>query len=250
MNHCNQNSITSIAKKKDLKLGKVILSSFLIILSFPACFAEIKTEQAMTPQMVFVESVQKGLVDSVQKYISESVIDPNQIFEDGTRPLHVAVINNQEPVVALLIQAGAGLNEKDSTTLATPLHLAALYSRKSIAKLLIEKGADINATMKFGITPLMVAAQFSHPQIIELLVKAKAKINQADDEGFTALHCAAQTGDEITAKLLLQSGARLDARDRMHATPLMIAKQNNKNEMAQLLSGEKPLTGENPVNPE
>ncbi len=223
-------------KKSSSKILKAMLVFLLSILPFTSSFAEIKTEQAMTPQMLFIEAVQQGQIESVKKFISENMINPNQVFEGGVTPLHVAVMYNHEAIVALLIQAGAKLNEKDSNTLATPLHMAALYGRTSVAKLLIQKGANIEEKMKFGITPLMVAAQFNQPQIVEVLLNAKAKVNQADEEGFTALHCAAQTGDEMTAKLLLKHGARLDARDRMHATPLTVAKQNNKIEIQPLLT--------------
>lgn len=220
-----------------MRFQTILFSMLMIILGHSASWADIKTEQAMTPQMLFLESINKGQVDLVKKFISDGVIEPNQVLESGATPLHMAVIQNQEPIAAALILAGARLNEKDSNTLATPLHLAALYGRTSIAKLLIQKGADINAAMKFGITPLMVAAQFNHPQIAEILLNSKAKVNTPDDEGFTALHCAAQTGDEITAKLLIKHGARLDARDRLHATPLIVATQNNKTEMINLLTG-------------
>lgn len=224
------------------KIGMVLIPSFLM-LSPSLCIAEIKTEKAMTPQMMFMESIQSGQVEAVSKYVKEGNMDPNQVFEGGVTPLHVAVMKNQEPVVAVLLQGGARINEKDTTTMSTPLHMAALYGRTSVAKLLIQKGADVNARMKFGITPLMVAAQFNHPEIAEVLLNARANTQLPDEEGFTALHCAAQTGDEITAKLLIKHGARLDARDRMHATPFTIARQNNHAEMQRLLmNGEAAAT--------
>lgn len=213
----------------------------LLVLPISDCLAEMKSEQALTPQMIFLESIQNGQLEAVNKFVREKVVDPNQLTEAGVTPLHLAVMHNQEPIAAVLIQAGAKVDQRDSNTLATPLHMAALHGRTSIAKWLVEKDADVNATMRFGITPLMVAIQFKQPQIAEVLLSGKAKnkikVNQADEEGFTALHCAAQNGDEITAKLLIKNGANLNALDKNQATPLMIANQNNKPEIAALLMG-------------
>lgn len=246
--HVNREYLNPLKPFQSLaKMLQAIFLSLFFLCQGGSCLAEIKTEQAMTPQMVFMESIQKGQVDVVRKFVTEGIMDPNQFFEGGVTPLHVAVMKNHEPIVAVLIQAGAKVNEKDTTTLATPLHMAALYGRTSIAKLLLQKGSDVNAKMKFGITPLMVAAQFNHPEIVEILLNGKANANLPDEEGFTALHCAAQTGDEISAKLLLKHGARLDARDRLHATPLTVATENNHAEMQRLLTDTNNTGVNNPV---
>lgn len=215
---------------------------FLLFVPIQSCLAEMKSEQAMTPQMQFLESVQNGQLEAVNKFVSEKMVDPNQLTEGGVSPLHIAVMHNHEAIVAVLIQAGAKLDEKDTNTLATPLHMAALYGRTTIARALVEKGADVNATMRFGITPLMVAAQFKQAPIVEAILNSKIKVNvnQADEEGFTALHCAAQTGDEITARLLIKKGASLDLKDMNQATPVMIATQNDKHEILPLLTPGTP----------
>jgi ankyrin repeat protein len=214
---------------------KTAISVLLLALSISPGIAEIKTEVADTPQTLFYSAIRGGQLDEVRKFLSTGMIDPNHIFDDGITPLHIAVINNQESIVAVLLQAGAKVNAQDNTTQATPLHLAAVYGRTPIAQFLIQKGADINAVMKFGITPLMTSAELKQPSITELLLNHKANVNCADQEGFTALHYSAQSGDELATRLLLESGADFSLRDRELATPMDVATKNNQIGVIQLL---------------
>lgn len=221
------------AIKNQLSIGFFILciSGFTSFSSF----AEIKSEAAFTPELLLQNAIKAGQLDDVRTIVSAGT-DVNMQMSDGVTPLHMAVINNQENIAAVLIQAGAKVNATDTTTLATPLHLAALYGREELAKMLIQKGANVNASMRFGITPLLVAAQFGQPQIVQLLLDKKANINVADQEGFTALHFAAQNGDEVLAKMLIENGANINLQDKTNkATPLGVALENNQTNVAQLL---------------
>jgi ankyrin len=197
--------------------------------------AEIETQTAFTPEMLFQNAIKKGQLDDVRTLL-ENGFDVNKPLEGGVAPLHAAIINNQENIAIILIQAGAKLDTPDASTHATPLHMAALYGRTNIVELLIQKGANINALMKFDITSLQVAAQFNQISIVEILLKNKANVNHVDQEGFTALHMAAQNGDEIITRLLIDAGAKINIRDKTKkATPLMIAEENNHANVALLL---------------
>jgi len=213
----------------------ILIFLMMALVSF-RCVAEIQSQSAFSSEMLLQNAIRDGQLDDVRLLI-EGGIDVNQPLSQGVTPLHSAVINNQENIAAVLLQAGAQVNATDTTTQATPLHLAALYGRGGLARLLIQKDANVNAPMKFGITPLLVAAQFSQPQIVQLLLETKKiNINQADQEGFTALHFAAQNGDTLTARLLIDHGADPLLRDKTNkATPRTIAINNTHPEVAQLL---------------
>lgn len=226
------NTLSAMSTKK---VFQTFLSIFLLGLTSASCIAEIRTEAADTSQSLFYKAIRGGQLDEVRKFISSGMMSPNLIFDDGITPLHIAVINNQESIAAVLIQAGAKVNAQDNTTQATPLHLAAVYGRVNIAKFLLQKGADINAVMKFGISPLMVAAQFKQPAMVELLLSYKANIHLVDNDGFTALHFSAQNGDELATRFLLDHGADPTIRDRELATPIEIAAKNNQNGVVHLL---------------
>jgi ankyrin repeat protein len=208
----------------------------VVFFSSLSCFAEIETQTAFSSEMLLQNAIKGGQLDDV-RLLLENGMDVNKSFNDGVTPLHVAIINNQENIAAMLLQAGAKVDAPDSTTLATPLHMAALYGRVGIAELLIKKNADVNAVMKFDITPLQVATQFNQPQIVEILINNKADINHVDQEGFTALHFAAQNGDETIARLLIDHRAKVNVRDKTKkATPLNIAVENNHPTIAHLLA--------------
>ena len=214
-------------------LLKLLISGFLIMPLYT--YAEIGSETAYTPSQLLQNAIQEGKLEDVQQLIDAGV-DINQPLNEGITALHACVINNQENILASLLQKGADVNVTDTSTQATPLHLAALYGRNKIAELLIQKGANINAMMKFRFTPLLVAAQFNQSQIVELLLDKKANIHHADQEGFTALHFAAQNGDEIIAKLLIDRGAKVSAVDRSNqATPMSIAIEHKHPALIQLL---------------
>lgn len=197
-------------------------------------FCTIETQSALTPAELFHTAIKDGEVDLVKKLL-ENGFNPNQAFDDGITPLHMAVIHNQDEIANILLQNGANIKAKEATTDATPLHFAALYGRANIAKLLIEKGAAVNDEMKFNITPLLVAAQFKQPQLIELLLNHKANIHHTDQEGFTALHLSAQNNDEISALLLINNGAAVNAKDKSQSTPWKIASTKNFIGMMNLL---------------
>ncbi|KAG5753984.1 hypothetical protein H9Q70_003380 [Fusarium xylarioides] len=88
--------------------------------------------------------------------------------------------------------------------------------------LLIQAGADINERDSLGRAP-MHSAQFSH--VLRRLLAAGADPNAETKDGKTALHCLPKKGDEEYLKLLLQEG-NVDINKREHIkgrTPLLSA---------------------------
>jgi len=76
--------------------------------------------------------------------------------KDGSTPLHCATWKGHEPVVAVLLQAGADPNARNQNEHwgSTPLHAAAHANQAAIALLLIEHGADVNAKDLADQTPM------------------------------------------------------------------------------------------------
>jgi ankyrin len=212
---------------------RILFSALLLISNI--VYADIQSQAAITPANQLEQAIRGGQIDTIRQYIEKGV-DINQAFEQGITPLHVAVINNQEAIVTLLINAGAQIQAADETTGATPLHLAAAYGRENIMKLLLNKGADKDCAMKFGLTPLLLAAQFGQSQVVQVLIEKKTNINHTDEEGFSALHFAAQNGNEVIARLLINHGANPGLPDRNNATPLQIATTHKHVGMVQLLA--------------
>ena len=77
-------------------------------------------------------------------------------FQGGLSPLHFAVRQGHADAVALLVEAGADLNQTAGDR-ATPLLVAVMNGRFDIARQLLNKGADPNLTSLAGVGPLYAA---------------------------------------------------------------------------------------------
>jgi|ERR1044072_2255460 ankyrin repeat protein len=86
--------------------------------------------------------------------IDKSLINARD--KDGSTPLHCAVWKGHEPVVSVLLEAGADVNAQNENDHwgTTPLHAAAHANQAAIAQLLIEHGADVGAKDREGRTPM------------------------------------------------------------------------------------------------
>ncbi|HDR8994463.1 TPA: ankyrin repeat domain-containing protein [Burkholderia vietnamiensis] len=72
--------------------------------------------------------------------------NPNAKRGDGQSPLHTAVVAHGDPdVLALLLDAGADVDERDNR-MAAPLRLAVELGRTEAVKLLLDRGADPDVT--------------------------------------------------------------------------------------------------------
>lgn len=116
----------------------------------------------------------------------------------------------------------------------TPFYRASLNNDLPVMKLLLARGADPKIATFNGTTPLAAAAgvgwvrgqtfvpggEPAQLEAVKMLVDLGGDVNQANDMGLAPLHGAAfrWSGEVIT--YLVQQGAKLDARDKVGRTPL------------------------------
>ncbi|XP_070803763.1 ankyrin repeat and SOCS box protein 3 [Pituophis catenifer annectens] len=137
----------------------------------------------------------------------ESGADPNEVTNDATTPLFLAVENEHTNVIKLLLQHGANLNGSHCWSEWNSLHQAAFQNYSEILKLLLDEGANKESVDDFGITPLFIAAQYGKLECLRILISYGANINcQAKDQA-TPLFIAAQEGNDKCVELLLAEGA-------------------------------------------
>ncbi|XP_056423996.1 ankyrin repeat and SOCS box protein 3 isoform X2 [Hyla sarda] len=188
------------------------------------------------------------------KILLRAGADPNDLTNDETTPLFLAVENGCEAVVKLLLKYKANVNGPHSCSGWNPLHQASLMEHTDLIQLLLENGVDKECRDDFGITPLFIAAQYGKYESLRLLSSHGADVNcQAKDKA-TPLFIAAQEGHEKCAELLLSTGAdpNLYCNDDGWQLPIHAAAQMGRSkilEMLILVTSRVCNTGKDQVSP-
>ena len=145
--------------------------------------------------------------------VVQSLIDRGVSFarvSRGRRPIHDAVINFNEALLAKLI--GVCDFEAFDDSGATPLHYAATYCNRRAAEMLLDAGAEIDKTTTYGSTALLMAASqgrdlFGHAKCIRLLLERGANPNVVNFFGDSVVAHAGRVGAFDSVQLLLDYGA-------------------------------------------
>jgi quinoprotein dehydrogenase-associated probable ABC transporter substrate-binding protein len=157
--------------------------------------------------------------------------------EDGETPLHLAVINGDDEMIAVLLEHHARINQTDSDGY-TPVALAAARNKTRALKFLVSKGADIEAPIPGGYTPLFVAVAQGKLAAAKALIQAGAHCDGAYGPQHLSLLMAIATQrpperriiqvmqevDPVElAQELIQHGAPVNAVSSKRVTALMVA---------------------------
>jgi ankyrin repeat protein len=98
-----------------------------------------------------------------------------------------------QDIFTMLVGQGVGLNAANHSG-DRPLHKALVANDQSVADLLIQQNADLNAANKQGRTPLMVAIAEGNSQgVSKLLARKGINVNAQDKDGMTASHWLMQS---------------------------------------------------------
>jgi uncharacterized protein len=118
-------------------------------------------------------------------------------------PLIVAVVEQHEEVVQLLLENGANPNVSAGFDWK-PLHFAITqnYASTSIIALLLEHGAYVNSRTSLAVTPLHRAAGFCKLEVVNFLLQEGADKTLQDKYGLTAEKRAQKSGCEDVAQLV------------------------------------------------
>jgi ankyrin repeat protein len=114
----------------------------------------------------------------------------NQVDENNRTGLHVAAINGNLQIAAILIKGGAKLDIQDNLGNA-PAHYAAEHNQVEMLRLLIDAGATVDPQNKNGMTPLMLGASKGELEVVRLLLARGANPSKSDFTGRDAIGWAA-----------------------------------------------------------
>ena len=126
---------------------------------------------------------------------------------DGFNAIMSAAKHDHDKVVKVLLQHGAGIEDKTDATNnilagAAPLHIATYYGAINAALALIEGGACVDSTDLEGRTPLHLAVQQNRPLLVRLLRNHGADIAALDDSGMTPSAYCLASASEIRQELV------------------------------------------------
>jgi ankyrin repeat protein len=204
-----------------------------------------------------LEAAEKGDAKTVERLLKK---DPSLVnarrFGSGWSPLLLAVDGGHRKVVALLLEAGAPMEDKAIRDAAAGGHI-------DIVELFLAKGVDINgpanlmegavdggrtvmvqwllaqgasAQRKPGQTAALDnAAYLGHKAIVELLLAQGARADDTDEHGRTPLSSAAFGGSTDVVELLIQHGAKVNVATTKGVTPLMRAADSHAVSTVKLL---------------
>ncbi|XP_050306434.1 protein phosphatase 1 regulatory inhibitor subunit 16B [Anthonomus grandis grandis] len=191
--------------------------------------------------VVLLEAASRNDIDEVRRLLMKGV-SPDSCNEDGLTALHQCCIDDNEPMLSLLLEYGANVNAEDSEKW-TPLHAAATCGHLRLVRILIDRGANLLAVNADGNMPYDICEDEQALDYIEgemakngvtqqlidetrgsterkmladmrLAAQRGDNLEQYDAQGATPLHIAAANGYLSVVDFLLDNGVRTDVKDK------------------------------------
>ena len=152
-------------------------------------------------------------------------------YSDYMKTTKVLLINHADP----------NIKKDDLSDGETALMMALENENNDLVKLLIEYGANINETDSVGLTPLMIASEKGNLESIKILINSQAPINVCDADGETAIFRAVARGHNDIVKYFIKNKADLKIINHNGQTVLKTALKYKNFEAAKIieLNGEK-----------
>ncbi|XP_040039032.2 rabankyrin-5 [Gasterosteus aculeatus] len=147
---------------------------------------------------------------------------------DGQTPLHLASSWGLEDVVQCLLEFGANVNAQEAEGRA-PIHVAISNQHNNIIQLLISHpDIRLNLRDRQGMTPFACAMTHKNNKAAEAILKREpGAAEQVDNKGRNFLHVAVQNADIESVLFLISVQANVNSRvqDAAKLTPLHLAVQ-------------------------
>ncbi|KAF1739701.1 Serine/threonine-protein phosphatase 6 regulatory ankyrin repeat subunit C [Beauveria bassiana] len=136
--------------------------------------------------------------------------------------IHIAVQSGSERILGMLLRQDTdGINSPDSNG-RTPLFHGAIQDNEPVVQMLLAHGARIGLLDKEGRSPLHWAVLYRRLEVLRTLLEHWNKyerdsfdIDAHDNVGWTPLHLAVERRFEAGVLLLMQVGANIKARAKM-----------------------------------
>lgn len=182
--------------------------------------------------------------EAMVKLLIKHGADANYLAEaTRQRPLCLATRQENEPMMRILLEAGAlpDMRTSDFDISKTTLGSALMAKSNGPVRLLLDYGLDFNKRGLHGETPVHYAAKLGNIATFSLLVEYGCQLAAVDENGSTVLHVAIneeneQNGGDIVRKITGLQIIDLGARDIHGHTALEMAQALGLGTITQLLS--------------
>lgn len=210
--------------------------------------SESKLEQLFQQDNDGYTSLHKAIICNQQKFIDQVLSITNVISyinvksDNGTTPLHLAIMLQQYDAIHKLIDSGADLNMRTCSG-RNSLHLAVMNGDMKSAEIILSaKSIDNKLLVNLelwnleGETCFYVASKNRDFQMMELLRDNGANINVREGlAGYTSLHYAVEKRDQDLINFLLNSKVNLDVENYAGLTSYQLCLLNNNESLADFL---------------
>jgi uncharacterized protein len=183
-----------------------LLSAFLALAATAPAQAQIN----MNPFSAYYQSVARLTAANDAAAVQALIADgssPNDTDDAGHAGLHIAAINGNAKITAILIRAGAQIDIKDPLG-DTPLFYAADRDQPEICQMLLDARASPDVQNRSGVTPLMTAARRGNTDVVRLLLARGADPNMTDFTGRDAVGWAEDSHKRALVQLLRQAASQ------------------------------------------
>ncbi|KAI6655803.1 Protein fem-1-like protein C-like [Oopsacas minuta] len=127
----------------------------------------------------------------------------------GATALWCAALGGNVNIVREILEAGANINQSNSTS-STLLLAAYHHNREEVIMCLLNRGADISIADQLGQSPFMMPVLVDDEDALRLLVTyGKADLSQTTAAGIDLLHIAIERESKEIFNLLIHLGAKI-----------------------------------------
>lgn len=192
----------------------------------------------MSDQNSLFYACSEGLTEIVTLLLQDPLgIDLNQKnLCSRSSPLMLAVQYGHTPIVKLLLENHANLDDVENYHGNSILCHAIHFNQENIALMLIDYNCDYNQKNNYGNTPLHMACLNNQKKLVKKLISLNVEVNAVNNNSATPLLLCCEKKNKIIASYLLEcDGIKIDTCDINGETPLMIAIRKGEIELIELL---------------
>jgi len=179
-----------------------------------------------------------GYLDCAQVLLETGKADVHSKDEDGSTPLHLAVLIGNMAMVEKLVGFHAGTNPRD-TDGTTPMMSACGKGDLKMCEFLLSHGAKTDVRDNAGYGALHCAVASGQVEILQFLLDRSSDLQEdiarVDEDGLSLVHICAAGGHADSLRLLLKHGADAQVVDNSGKSPLVWAEEEFEDEVADIL---------------